>query len=428
MYCLNISEKDILNFLLKQNNINQDDVLNQLQMSKKKEILEQHPYKLFYSESDQRWHTYVPDETRPNGRKPIAKKKKIDLENALVDYYTGDTKVSEKELRENISLQKLYEEWMLYRRDHTATSPKTLQENANDWKKFFNDTELSKTAVKKIKPVTITRFFRNLTKDRKYTYKSISNARSVLNGIMYYAIEEEIIQHNPVSDVNFKQFPYKAVDNSTDVFTSEDVTKLLQYLEPIEEVYSLAIQLDFYLFIRIGELKALRWDSIDWEQNTIYLHEQGLNERQLNDDLTFSSREVHIVSQMKGHTSNGFRVEYLTPAAIAILKKAKKLNPDGEYIFMPDGHLLSTDRFNRRLKAYCLDCGVEYHSSHKIRFYNASTAYDGKNLTTISKLMGHSQVATTLHYLRNVDDGSEKRAAFNNLGLKKQKKDMDEAV
>lgn len=36
--------------------------------------------------------------------------------------------------------------------------------------------------------------------------KRISNARSILNGIMSYAIEEEIISHNPVSDVNFKQF------------------------------------------------------------------------------------------------------------------------------------------------------------------------------------------------------------------------------
>ena len=30
--------------------------------------------------------------------------------------------------------------------------------------------------------------------------------RQVLNGIMSYAIEEEIISHNPVSDVNFKDW------------------------------------------------------------------------------------------------------------------------------------------------------------------------------------------------------------------------------
>lgn len=58
-----------------------------------------------------------------------------------------------------------------------------------------------------------------------------------------------------------------------------------------------------------------------------------------------------------------------------------------------------------------------HHSSHKIRFYNASTAYDGKNLVTISKLMGHSQVETTLHYLRNVQKDERQILAFSDLGL-----------
>lgn len=78
---------------------------------------------------------------------------------------------------------------------------------------------------------------------------------------------------------------------------------------------------------------------------------------------------------------------------------------------------MTTDRFNRKLKEYCEACGVPYYSSHKIRFYNASTAYTGDNLSTISSLMGHSQTATTLHYLRNVKHKKETRKAFSRLGL-----------
>ena len=72
---------------------------------------------------------------------------------------------------------------------------------------------------------------------------------------------------------------------------------------------------------------------------------------------------------------------------------------------------------NRRLKKYCREAGVEYHSSHKIRFYNASQAYDGENLVAISRLMGHSQVNTTLHYLRNVHKESNDISTFSHLGL-----------
>ena len=91
---------------------------------------------------------------------------------------------------------------------------------------------------------------------------------------------------------------------------------------------------------------------------------------------------------MKGNTSHGFRKQFLTDEALKILHKAKELNPNGIYVFEPNGEIMTTDSFNRRLKKYCKEAGVPYHSSHKIRFYNASTAFDGNNLTTLSYLMG----------------------------------------
>lgn len=275
--------------------------------------------------------------------------------------------------------------------------------------------------VKEIRPITLIRFFREATRNRTHTHKRISNARSVLNGIMSYAIEEEIITHNPVSDVNFKQFTYKPIEEQSDnVFSHEDTQKLLRYLQTIHEPYSLAIQLSFYLFIRVGETKGLQWEDIDYENRLIYLHRQVTCSRTLNDDLTLSKREVTVVKQMKGNTSKGFRKQYLTDEALDILEKAKELNPHGTYIFEPNGALMTTDSFNRRLKKYCKEAGVPYYSSHKIRFYNASSAYDGKNLTTISRLMGHSKVETTLHYLRNVNKDDNIMLAYENLGLSKE--------
>lgn len=283
---------------------------------------------------------------------------------------------------------------------------------------FFKDTELIHTKVKDVKPITLIRFFREVTRNREYTHKRISNARSVLNGIMSYAIEEEIIDHNPVSDVNFKQFTYKPVENQSDnVFSYEETQKLLSYLQGIYEPYSLAIQLSFYLFIRVGETKAIQWQDIDYKNRSVYLHRQVTCARILNDDLTLSKRQVTVAKQMKGNTSKGFRKQYLTDEALSILKKAKEINPNGIYIFEPNGSLMTTDSFNRRLKKYCREAGVPYYSSHKIRFYNASTAYDGKNLTAISHLMGHSKVETTIHYLRNVHKDENPMLAFKNLGL-----------
>lgn len=152
-------------------------------------------------------------------------------------------------------------------------------------------------------------------------------------------------------------------------------------------------------------------------ERATYLHKQALFDNDLNDDLSFSSRKVVVSDYMKGYTSKGYRKEHLNNQAITILKKAKELNPNGKYVFEPNGKIMLTDTFNEKLKKYCNECGIQYHSSHKIRFYCASTAYDGNNIATISKLMGHSQVATTIHYLCNVDKGNDSIEAFEHLGL-----------
>ncbi|GAA0801515.1 tyrosine-type recombinase/integrase [Faecalicatena orotica] len=396
-------------------NMSADEVFKDFKIMANKKILEKHIYEIYYSESEKSWRTYLPDDTKPNNRRPIKRKSKENLEKEIIGFYIEKQEI---ENRTNITLEDLYVEWLLYKRDYTSVKAKTIQEYVAEWNKFFKDTTLSKMKLGDIKPITLIRFFREVTRKREHTHKRISNARSVLNGIMCYAIEEEIISHNPVSDVNFKQFTYKPVEIQSDnVFSRDDTFKLLNYLNCIIEPYSLAIQLSFYLFIRIGETKAIRWEDIDYEKRVVYLHRQATCERVLNDDLSFSKREIKVVNQMKGNTSHGFRKQFLTDEAIKILHKAKELNPNGTYVFEPDGTIMTTDSFNRRLKKYCKEAGVPYHSSHKIRFYNASTAFDGNNLTTLSYLMGHSETATTLHYLRNVNKGKNDMLAFQKLGI-----------
>lgn len=60
--------------------------------------------------------------------------------------------------------------------------------------------------------------------------------------------------------------------------------------------------------------------------------------------------------------------QFITDEALKILHKAKELNPNGIYVFEPNGEVMTTDSFNRRLKKYCKEAGVPYHSSHKTAF------------------------------------------------------------
>ena len=129
-----------------------------------------------------------------------------------------------------------------------------------------------------------------------------------------------------------------------------------------------------------------------------------------------------IEDYLKGYTSQGYRYEFITDDALDVLKRAREINPNGEYVFMPFGRPIITTTFNKRLKKYCAAAGVPYRSSHKIRFYACSMAYDGENLQELSKMMGHSQVSTTLRYLRDVKQDDDYSDLFKNLGRKKTSK------
>lgn len=303
--------------------------------------------------------------------------------------------------RERSSLNDLFKEWMIWRRDCSSVCDKTLKEDLNLWKRYLQDNPITLIPLADLTPKDFIKLFRTWTKGRELTRKRFNNIKSLINGIYYYAIEEGIVAHNPVKDINSRQFTFKPVNNDDDVFTLEDRKKLLDYLKDDTSIYSLAIQLDFQLVIRIGELLALRWSDI--ENGNLHIQAQLLTERKMNDDLTFSKREHINVDHVKGNTDQGYRYQPLTQEALRILDKIRELNPDGEFILMSDNRQLNANTFNRWLKRYCEECNIPVHSSHKIRFCVASILYDnGVPLTVLQQLLGHTTTAMTLHYLRRV--------------------------
>lgn len=330
--------------------------------------------------------------------KQICAKDEDELYQKIYDTLCGD---------DYITLAKLFPRFMLYRRDMNKVSVKTMQENKLDWDKYIKDSKIADIPMRDLKPKHFISLFEEITKDGKLTSKKVCNIKSLLNKMYAYAIREEMVDYNPIKSIDFSEFKYYVPDNSDKVYSLENRQKLLNYLHDMEEVYALSIQLDFQLTCRVGELKALRWEDVDFNNRRISINKQALDCHEMNDDLTFTPRTVEVVSRIKGNTSKGKRELPMTTEAERILRIAKKINPNGEYVFMPFGRLMLTDTFNEYLKKYCEQCGVPYLSSHKIRFCSCSTLYNGKNLTQVSRLMGHSQTATTLHYLRNVNSGSD---------------------
>lgn len=98
--------------------------------------------------------------------------------------------------------------------------------------------------LKLLKPKDYIKFFSEVTKGGKITRKRFNDMKSVMNGIIYYAIKQEIIEHNFLRDINYRQFHYKAESNNVLPFTETESIQIINHL-PNDDLYSLAIKLDF---------------------------------------------------------------------------------------------------------------------------------------------------------------------------------------
>ena len=281
---------------------------------------------------------------------------------------------------------------MHWKKQESGVSEKTMKENRFLWNALLRDKEITLTPLKSLTVQDYITYFRSITKDRELTRKRFNDLKSILNGMLYLAVERGIIQDNCLKDINYRQFTYKAENTEIRPYTEEERLRIIDHLKD-DDFYSLAIKLDFYLVMRIGELKGLKWSDIHGDYILI--------QRFVND-------KNHVVEDIKGHQSEGRRSIPLVPAAKAILKQVRQINPNSEFIFMRDKQPLATVTFNRRLKKCCEELGIEYRSSHKIRFSTASIMFkNGIDETELSRMLGHTTLNMTRHYLRNISTQEE---------------------
>lgn len=318
-------------------------------------------------------------------RKTISSADYPGLIEKLYDHYFGTL---------NVTLAEYFEIWMKWREEETNVTPKTIKENRFLWNALIKESSL---ASKKLKDITVQNyisFFRRITKGRTLTRKRFNDMKSILNGMLYLAVEQGIIGYNCLNSINYKQFDFKPVNTQITPYTEKDRLRIIEHLSNETDFYSLAILFDFHMVLRIGELKGLKWSDIDG--NSIRIQR-------------FVDDKNRVIDSIKGNTADGIRSMPLTPATKAILNQVRKLQPDDqEFIFYRGDSPLATVTFNRRLKKCCNELGIEYRSSHKLRFSTASIMYkNGMEDTELQKLLGHTTLSMTRHYLCNITSDEE---------------------
>lgn len=98
-----ISEEETLQVALQSGIIDINEISMRIEDMKRKKILSNHPYSIWYSETDNLWKTYLPDIENKNGRIFRKRKNKKDLEDLIVKYYISH--------QQEIYLKDVFTEW-----------------------------------------------------------------------------------------------------------------------------------------------------------------------------------------------------------------------------------------------------------------------------------------------------------------------------
>ncbi len=315
----------------------------------------------------------------------------------------------------DITVRQFYEVFKSTRENDPNITSRTVESNDTFWRCHIMPTctWLDKP-IRQVTIMDIDTFFRETCGGHTLTKKDATNIKAILSRMWALAVNRGCCADNVpkkydlnASGISFKQKKMPSMSEGS--YTNDEAKKLIEYLTAKHDktVYELGIILNFCLDVRIGELRALRWDDLDFTgeiplvriQHQIVGRTTGGKKRAMTDTVCYTKRESEA----------GHRLFPLSGLALQVINELRVINGDKDYILNSSGDLpISENRYNKTLKECCIKLGITPKSSHKIRFFVISSLYDSNMIPEkdIQMLSGHSSILTTRHYNRRIQSES----------------------
>lgn len=392
-----------MNYAISKGIINLDDVRNSMNENKKNEILEKHKYKIF-QDKDGRWKTTLPDESKKNGRRLIAKSTLEKLEQEIILFYKD--KNSKPRYDDNLNLEDVYALWIDARR-LSVSSTGTLKRNIVDWKKYYENDDIISVPLKNLTKQDLTNWAHKKIDEFSLNKKQYYNMITIIKNCFLFAYDENIIHVNMWENVRINTKKLRRVtkgSNKEQIFFSEEQYKLTNYclelfVKDNKKITALIIPLLFITGMRIGEVVALKYE--DFIDNQIYIRRSEVSKYYIDDKNEYHYNGVEIVDRVK--TDMGIRIIPFTPGAqkiINIVKTASEDNHfyDNGFVFCPKSKRVLSNSIEKNLYKYCERCGIDKKSAHKIRKTCISKMVNsGIDIDTARRIAGHADMSTTLN-------------------------------
>lgn len=396
-----MSENEVLKYAVDNGMIDLSYVQEKIEMSKRKELLEKHPCKIWEGKNGC-WYTYLPD--GKGGRILKKRKLKTDLENDIVKCLSQQA--------DNPTVADIFHEWIDSRLETKEISKASFDRYSVDFRRFFS--VFGEREIKGITELDVEEFMLKSISDFSLTAKSFGNLRILVYGIFKRAKKKKLISFSiteVVNDLEISRNAFTKVkkDECSEVFMQDELPVVLDYLKDNLDIVNLGLLLMFVTGVRVGELVAIKPEDV--EGNVIHICR---TESHYKDKET--GKDVYAIKDTP-KTAAGIRNVIVPTDYIWILHKIKQMNPSGEFLFMRDGSRIRAYTVRLRLHRVCKETEVHDKSTHKARKTYASILLSaGVDTSTVISLMGHTDISCTeQYYHRNRKDIAAKTVLLNSI-------------
>lgn len=385
-----LNKSELLQFIINNGMIDINDIQNSMEAMKREELLKKHQYKIWHGK-DGKWYTYLPDDSKKEGRRLVKRTEEKSLEDVVVSYW--------KQLGEVHTLKSTFYEWAGEKLRYGEIEKNTYDRYETDFNRFFKN-GFENTNIKNITEDSLEDFIKSTINRKQLTSKAYSGMRTLIIGIFKYAKKHkysDISIHTFFGDLNLskKIFAKKVKCAEKEVFTEEEIKSIVKYINGKElRIRELGILLAIYTGMRPGELSALKPSDIRRNDRTIHVQRS---------EVKYKDDNCKTVISVKNFPKSdaGDRYLLLNDKAYDTIRKILRLNPFGEYLFQDEKtHKRITENgFNHKLSRICIAVNIPVRTMHKLRKTYGTTLIDhGVDDSIITAQMGHADIKTTRQY------------------------------
>ena len=275
-----------------------------------------------------------------------------------------------------------------------------------------------KLGLQQLTTAAIQRWINNLMvtsplRNRPLAPKTIRNLFMNLSAALKRAVQLEYLRKNPAENIELPKCPkYKP-----EVYDSQEIAKLIQILRGSE--LELAFMILITLGLRRGELIALTWSDIDFDNQIVHISKSRVKVKR-NHAVTKSPKSE---AGNRSIMAPDMLIELLRRGKRDYLKRQLRYGKDFKHtdlvVCHDDGSPFAPDYFTHKFKQLLDAHGLRQIRLHDLRHSNATFMLQiGVPAKVMQKRLGHSTFGTTMDIYASVLDSMQEEAADTlNAGL-----------